>query len=593
MAGTVEIRGGEILIDGAGTQILSGAMHYFRIHPEYWRDRLVKLRRCGLNTVETYLAWNFHEPRRGEFDFSGWRDFTAFLKIAQEEKLHAIVRPGPYICSEWDLGGLPAWLLNEPGLRLRCSNRPYLEAVRSYMSRVLGLLKPLQHTEGGPVIAMQVENEYGSYGNDRAYMEFVRGCFDEAGITVPLFTSDGETPGGSGFEAGMLPGVLATANFRNHPAKRLPALEQLRPGEPKFVMELWDGGAHHWGKMYPRHEAEGVRRDVREILENGFHMNLYMFHGGSNFGFMNGGNIYDGRYLPMLSTYDVDAALSEEGDPAPKYFAIRDEIRKLRPELPAGEPAVLEKRAYGEIPLTSSALLLGSLPRLSRPVRSAAPEPMERFGQNYGYILYRTRSAQPGIFQLTLDGLKDRAVVMVNGAVAGVVYRNDPQPVCTVSVPEEGGTLDILVENMGRVNFGPDMELELKGVRGVRRGGQFLFGWEIFPLEFDRAPEPEWRDGVPEEGCGPLFLRGFLEISGDPCDTFLAVPRGTRGCVFVNGFNLGRYWEVGPQRTLYVPAPLLRTGRNEFIVFDLQGAAGLRLISQDRRDFGPAFTMQI
>ncbi len=589
MTNKVEIMGDKIRIAGKEKQILSGAMHYFRIHPDYWRDRLVKLRQCGLNTVETYVAWNLHEPREGEFDFTGGKDLTVFLKIAHEEGLLAIVRPGPYICSEWDLGGLPAWLLNKPGMRLRCFNQPYCDAAVRYMSHVLAILKPLQYSEGGPVIAMQIENEYGSYGNDRQYLNFLKKCFADAGITVPLFTSDGNSE--LHFDGGTLPGIFATANFRNKPAENLAFIDRYCPGTPKFVMELWNGGPHHWGKMFPYHDPEGVRQDVREVLANGFHLNLYMFHGGSNFGFMNGANLTE-EYKPMLSTYDTDAPLSEEGDPTPKYFAIQEEIRKYYPEAKFGKPAILEKRAYGDIELTQSASLLESLGELSSPIISATPETMETYGQSYGFILYRTRMENPGSYNITLDGMKDRAVVMMNRVTAGMIYRNDASQSCWVTVPEGGGTLDILVENMGRVNFGSEMEKELKGLRGVRCNFQYIFGWEIYPLELNNLTGLKWRDRTPAMDNIPVFHRGTLEVD-EPHDTFLAVPRGIKGNIFLNGFNLGRFWNIGPQYTLYAPAPLLKPGANEIIVLDLHGSPGSKVVSTEKRDFRPVFQMQL
>lgn len=587
MRNTIEIQGEQILANGKSVQILSGAMHYFRVHPDYWRDRVVKLKQCGLNTLETYLAWNFHEPREGRFDFSGAKDFARYIEIAQEEGLMVIVRPGPYICSEWDLGGLPAWLLAKPGLRLRCLNQPFLDAVDRYMERALALLKPLQFTAGGPVIAMQIENEYGSYGNDQAYLLHLKECFVKAGIDVPLFTSDGA--GAHYLAGGALPGVLATVNFRNHPERNLAALDKFRPGTPKFVMELWDGGAHHWGKMYPEHPAAGVREDVAEILDHKFHMNLYMFHGGTNFGFMNGANYFD-RYMPMLSTYDVDAPLSEEGDPTPKYHAIREEIQKRAPTTALAAPASLEKRAYGKIQLTESVTLADALPRLADPIQTAAPETMERYGQAYGFILYRTRLAEPGGQQLELEGLQDRAVIMFDNRVVHVAYRNDPSWNFAVSVPESGGTLDILVENMGRVNFGDKMERELKGVTGVRSSGQHLFGWEVYPLPLDNTDKLVFGPERPADV--PAFHRGTFLVD-KACDTFLKVPGGVKGVVFLNGVNLGRYWQIGPQKTLYVPAPLLRRGKNSVVVFELEGLGEFCVESVARRDFGPRALMQI
>jgi len=592
MTDSVEIGRREIRIDGEPVQILSGAMHYFRIHPACWRDRIVKLRQCGLNTLETYLAWNFHEPREGEFNFSGAADFVRYLEIAQEEGLMAILRPGPYICSEWDLGGLPAWLLAKPGMRLRCMNGPYLEAADRYLDAIMPALRRLQHTAGGPVIAVQLENEYGSYGDDRAYLRHLEKKYRDGGITVPLFTSDGADA--ALLRRGSLPGVFPTANFRNHPARQLNAVRELRDDAPLFAMELWCGGAHHWGRMYPEHAAEAVAEDVREVLENGYHMNLYMFHGGSNPGFMNGANFFQGEYFGMLSTYDVDAPLSEEGDPTPKYFAIQREIKRFHPGAKTGTPAVAPKRSYGEIALTEAVMLDDALAGLPAPFRGAMPETMEAFGQSYGFIHYRNRlEGAPGVRTLRLEGLRDRAVILADGRIAGIIHRNDRRPECSVAVPPGGLRLDILVENTGRINFGPEMERERKGITGVLEGGAFLMNWEIRPLPLADLSFLDFRPldaAVPPEA--PAFYRGGFAVD-EPCDTFLKVPDGSWGNLFLNGVNLGRFRREGPQRTLYVPAALLRRGRNEVVVFDVQGLGSPRVLSLDKRQFGPRALMQI
>ena len=593
MKRTVEMKNREIRVDGNPVQILSGAMHYFRIHPDYWRDRIVKLRQCGLNTLESYLAWNVHEPKEGKFDFSGGKDFRRYFEIAAAEGLMVIVRPGPYICSEWDLGGLPAWLLKKPGLRLRCMNKPYLDAVERYLDQIIPQLRRLQYTEGGPVIAIQLENEYGAYGNDHEYMRFLQKKYRDGGITVPLFTSD--PADNMMLRGGTLPDVPATVNFRNYPEKNLKALEEFHPDDPPVIMELWDGGAHHWGNLFPEHDAEAVRQDIREVLENRFHVNLYMFHGGSNPGFMNGANEWDGRYGAMLSTYDVDAPLSEEGDPTPKYFAIQEEIKRFHPEAKTGTPVVLPKRAYGEIQLDEIVTLDEALPALSTPIRISAPETMEHFGQSYGFILYRTRvDVAPGIYPLRLEQLRDRAVVLVDGRIAGVLDRNSSPCVCQVSVPPGGAQLDILVENMGRINYGSEMEYERKGITGA---GFFtylhLFGWEVWPLPLEDLSRLAFHAQSGELPPVPAFYRGRFTVEGDPCDTFLAVPGGGRGCLLLNGVNLGRYAQIGPQRTLYVPAPLLRSGENEIILFESQGLSEAVVRSQAKRNFGPRMKMPL
>jgi len=592
MTDSVEIGNRQIRINGEPVRILSGAMHYFRIHPDYWRDRIVKLRQCGLNTLETYFAWNLHEPREGEFNFSGGADFSHYLEIAQEEGLHVIVRPGPYICSEWDLGGLPAWLLAKPGLRLRCSNPPYLEAVDRYLDAIMPALRRLQHTAGGPIIAIQLENEYGCHGSDSAYLRHLQEKYLEGGITVPLFTSDAADA--TILRRGSLPGVFPTANFRNHPTQQLKTVRELWDDVPLFVMELWCGGPHHWGRLYPEHATEAVAEDVREVLENGHHMNLYMFHGGSNPGFMNGANLAQDEYIGMLSTYDVDAPLSEEGDPTPKYFAIQREIKRFFPDSKTGTPVVLPKRSYGKIDLTEVVTLDDALSCLPAPFRRAMPETMEEFGQSYGFIHYRSRlDGVPGLRTVRLEGLRDRAILMADGRMVAIIHRNDRLTECRISVPPEGVRLDILVENTGRINFGPEMERERKGITGVLENNVLQMDWEIRPLPLDDLSFLRFRPldpaVLPE---GPAFYRGSFEVD-EPCDTFLKVPDGSWGNLFLNGVNLGRFRRQGPQRTLYVPAPLLRRGRNEVVVFDVESIGSPVVLSLDRRQFGPRALMQI
>ena len=589
--GTVKIENGKILIDGKEELIRSGAMHYFRIHPDYWRDRIVKLRNCGLNTLETYLAWNVHEAVEGQFQFDGWADFPRFIRIAAEEGLKVIVRPGPYICSEWDLGGLPAWLLDKPGIRLRCSNAPFLEAAGRYLNEVLKLLRPLQFTEGGPVIMMQIENEYGGYGSDRAYLCRLKEMFEKAGITVPLFTSDGSWP--ICLEMGTLPDVMATVNNRNHPVAMVKTLLEWRPGAVPFITELWNGGALHWEKPRPIHAVEDVRADIREALENRIHFNLYMFHGGTNFGFMNGANLLDGTgvYSPMLTSYEVDAPLSEAGDPTPKYFAIRDEIRRHFPELKLEEPVILPKKAYGRIELSRMITLGEALPCIARAHREPYPQTMEHYKQNVGYILYRFRVNFPGRHPVVLKELRDRAVILVDGKFIDTVYRNDRSFSRDVVIPPGGATLDILVENVGRLNGGSEMNHERKGLGAVLLYSAVeLSDCEVFSLPMDNLENLSW--GEVDPACNiPAFYRGEFEIPDEPCDTFLRVPAGIRGFAVLNGFNLGRYWQVGPQRTLYVPAPLLRRGRNEVILFEQHGLTRPEVEFTDVPDLGPGRQM--
>lgn len=566
----LQMVGDRLHMDGQPFRLISGAVHYFRIVPEYWRDRLLKLKACGCNTVETYVAWNVHEPREGEFTFEGIADLPAFIRLAGELGLYVIVRPSPYICAEWEFGGLPAWLLSVPGLRLRCYNEPFLEKVDRYYDVLLPLLVPLQSTRGGPLIAMQIENEYGSYGNDQAYGVHLKESFLRRGVDVLLFTSDG--PEDHMLQGGLLPNVWATVNFGSRPAEAFAKLQQYRPGDPLMCMEFWNGWFDHWGEKHHTREAADAAQALDEMLQQGASVNFYMFHGGTNFGFMSGANCHE-RYEPTVTSYDYDAAVSESGEVTEKFYAFRKVLEKHMDLAPLTLPDPIPKRNYGKVAMTERAPLFLQLDNLASAAAGVYPVPMEELGQNYGFILYRTRVSGPrGTVALTLQEVRDRATVYLNGEYQGVIERWEPESKLELTIPEGGAELSILVENMGRVNYGPHMH-DHKGItHGVRLGYQFLYHWQMYPLPLERVDGIRF-SAVAEGGKKdePVFFRGILDIQEQPMDTFLDLKGWKKGVAFINGFNLGRYWEVGPQRTLYIPAPLLRTGENELILFELHG----------------------
>jgi beta-galactosidase len=575
------IRDSQFLLDGEPFRILAGAMHYFRIPPAYWQDRLLKLRAMGLNTVETYVAWNLHEPEPGAFRFDAGLDLVRYLRCAAELGLHAIIRPGPYICSEWDLGGLPAWLLRDPAMRLRCSHPAYIEVVDRFLDALLPRLAPLQVTHTGPILAMQVENEYGSFGNDQAYLRHLVEAMRARGVDVLLFTSDG--PRDQTLRSGTLPGILKTVNFASGVEAALNKLREHQPDGPLMVTEFWDGWFDHWGEEHHIRAPVDTAAALDEILNAGASVSLYMLHGGTNFGFMNGANSDGGSYQPTITSYDYDAPLSEAGDPTPKYWALRDLIGRYEPlpEIALAAPAL--KMALGPVDLSESVALFDALDDLSSPIRLAAPQPMEMLGQGFGFTLYRTKV--PGLARpsLTIRGLHDRAQVFLDRQSVGVLERATPDASLLLSIPQGGATLDILVENMGRVNFGPDL-LDRKGItEGVLLGQQYLFGWTHFPLPLDDLSR--LRFGPSSTAGWPAFYRGRFSVT-DPEDTFLALPGWTKGVCWVNGYNLGRYWHTGPQRTLYVPAPLLMEGQNELIVLELHGTERRTVEFRDRPDLG-------
>lgn len=564
--GKLTIKGDKFYMDGEPFTILSGAIHYYRVVPEYWEDRLLKLKACGFNTVETYVAWNMHESKPGKFCFEGICDIVRFIETAQRVGLYVIVRPGPYICTEWEFGGLPAWLLKDPGMRIRCGYKPYIEAVDRFFDALLPRLVPYLSTNGGPIIAMQVENEYGSFGNDLEYLEYLKKGMEDRGIDVLLFTSDGPTD--VMLQGGTLPGVLKTVNFGSRPKEAFSKLEEYQPGGPKVCMEYWNGWFDHWGDEHIIRDGDDVAQVLDEMLSMGAGVNFYMFHGGTNFGFMNGANHGNG-YEPTVTSYDYDAPLSECGDPTPKYYAVREVIKKHF-GLPDMEiPPSLPKKAYGKVELTQSISLFDCLDVVGVRHKSPVPLTMEELDQNYGFILYRTDITGPrGESPIVLQEVRDRALIFKDGEYLGTVYRNDTEHKVTMDIPKEGATLDVLVENMGRINYGPEMP-DRKGItKGIRFDYQYLYNWDIYTIELDNIDDIDFKQGIEEEG--PAFYSGVFEVD-EPADTFLSLPGWTKGVCFINGFNLGRYWEIGPTKTLYVPAPILRRGENKIVIFELHG----------------------
>ena len=581
----IEIRKKEFLVDGKPTCFRSGSMHYFRIHPDLWMDRLVKLKQCGLNTVETYLPWNLHEETEGNFCFSGGLDVERYVGMAASLGLMVILRPGPYICSEWDFGGLPAWLLNKPGLRIRCSNREYLDAVDRYFSVLLPRLRRLQWTEGGPVVLMQIENEYGSVGNDTRYLRHLYDLFRDSGITIPLFISDWGSA--TVMDSGSIPETLLTVNCPSHPGPFLDEMQKLRPETPEFVMELWSGVSHRWNAPYLRHGTQDVVQDVEEMLQRGNSFNFYMFHGGTSFGFLNGALRMGDRFEPYLNSYDTDALLDEAGNPTPKYFAVQKLIRRYCPDAETGTPAPSALRKFPSVEFTGSAELFDQLSALSEPIESVTPEPMERCGQNFGFILYRSSvSFREKSAPLSLRNLADEAWVYVDGKRYGsmVCNRND-------SVPVPPGRLDILVENQGRVNMAMgENDRWNKGLDGVLIQSRRLYSWEMYPLALKDLSRLRFGPYNPSP-AGPCFHRAEFVI-GEVADTFIRIPCGTHGQLFLNGVNLGRYRVEGPQFALYAPAPLLKKGKNELIVFEVEGLRENRIEFLDHPDHAP-FTEMI
>ncbi len=568
-------------LDGKEWKLVSGAMHYFRIVPEYWEDRLQKLREMGCNCVETYIAWNLHEKEEGKFTCSGGLDFSRYLKQAQEAGLYAIVRPGPYICSECDMGGLPWWLLRYEEIELRTYNAIFLEKTENYLRKVCEILRPHLITNGGNVVLLQIENEFGSYGDDKNYLRALVRCYEKNGMDVPYITSDGDNA--AMLARGTVPGIYAAANYRWDSVAAMRVLKKFQPDKPGAVMELWNGSAIHCGKKLVKRDLKEVEYSVKSALENTALMNLYMFHGGTNFGFFNGSLYYDGRFTVQATSYDVQAPLNEYGGKTEKYYAEQKILcAYLGKEIvnETEEPVLAD---YGEATLRGVCALeeVFSPP----PLYSEELLSMEECGQGYGYIEYKTRftSGAMGVM-IGYPEIRDLAQVYIDGRYCTTVRRGEAvRGDFAVGAGEH--ELCFFVENMGRIHYGPHLK-DRKGLLGravlfdkETQKHQTLKNWSVrcYPFATVSGPEATLLRGAPEENKPYLYV---YEIDLNPSgDTYLETKGFYRGVAFVNGFPLGRHMAEGPQKSLYVPQPVLRKGKNEILIFEMKsGAAGRRAI---------------
>jgi len=572
------MQNGKFILDGKPFQIISGEMHYPRIPRAYWKSRFRFAKAMGLNTVSTYVFWNIHEPRPGIYDFSGNNDLGEFIREAQEEGLYVILRPGPYVCAEWEFGGFPAWLLKDHSLILRSRDSKFLGYAATWIKRLGGELRDLQVGNGGPVLLVQVENEYGSFGDDHNYMETIRAMFVDAGFTKSqLFTVD--TP--EHIPAGSLADLPVGINFggaAGQAEKSFAILKKIRPKGPFFNSEFWDGWFDHWGGKHGATNLAKESANLDWILRLGYSVNLYMFHGGTSFGWMNGANLAStnsGRFEPDVSSYDYGAPLDESGRPTTKYFTFRNLIAGATRTTPPAVPAVAEARKLPELKLGEAVSLWNVLPA---PVHSMEVLSMEDIDQAYGYILYRKQLAGPAEGNLVLDELHDYAQLYVDGKLVGKLDRRLSQTSLRLDVPPGGERMDILVENTGRLNFGLPLRGERKGITNrITFAGQPLLGWDIYHLP---PPEPSKLPFANTPCEGACFYRATVRVDS-PADTFLDTRAFAKGMVWLNGLPLGRFWSIGPQRTLYVPGPWLHTGENEIVVLDLDGQPGRVLLGLD------------
>ncbi len=575
------IKDGQFIHNGKPTRIISGEMHYLRIPHQYWKHRLQMLKAMGANTVATYVFWNAHEAEPGKWDFSGDKNLAEFIRIAGEEGLHVILRPGPYACAEWEFGGYPWWLQNVDGLELRRDNPPFLKYTQLYINRLFQEVSHLQVTEGGPVIMVQVENEFGSYVSQRKdisledhrrYNAKIKDQLLAAGFDVPLFTSDGTWL----FEGGSLEGVLPTANGEGNIENLKKTVNRYHDGKgPYMVAEFYSGWLAHWNEPHPEVDASDVARKTEEYLQNDVSFNYYMVHGGTNFGFTSGANYDKERDIqPDLTSYDYDAPISEAGWRTPKFDSIRNVIEKYvsytLPDIPDALPII----EIPEIQLTRVADVLSWAEKMT-PVKNERPLTFEELNQGYGYVLYTRHFNQPIGGQLEILGLRDYAVVYVDGEKVGELNRNTKQYALPVDIPFNA-TLQILVENMGRINYGAEIVHNKKGIISpVKINDIEITGdWKMYSLPMQECPKLTSSENLPnhpdinsELAGKPLLYEGAFLLN-EVGDTFIDMQNWGKGIVFVNGRNIGRYWKVGPQQTLFIPGVWLKKGENQLLIFE-------------------------
>lgn len=580
----------EFLLDGKPVKLLSGAIHYFRIMPEYWENCFYNLKTMGFNTVETYIPWNIHEPEEGVFDFSGNKDVVRFVRLAQSMGLMVILRPTPFICAEWEFGGLPSWLLRYPDMKVRTNTPLFLSKVDAYYKELFSRIAPLQITQGGLVIMMQVENEYGSFGNDKNYLRAIKGIMEKYGVRVPLFTSDGAWP--AALEAGNLveDGVLATGNFGSRSDENLDAMEAFFREKgvkmPLMCMEFWDGWFNRWKEPVITRDAEDLAMEVKQLLKRAS-INLYMFQGGTNFGFYNGCSARGNNDLPQITSYNYDAVMTEWGQPSDKFYKLRQVIRELYPQIPTMEPRDNERFAYPQAKLTGKVSLFSCIDQLAGCRKSDVPLTMEEAGPGLGYMLYRTHVKGFGErMKVKAIQTSDRAHFYLNGTLEGVQYQHEIGTEIEMYFEKGDNTLELLVENMGRVNYGYKLQAptQKKGIRtGVMTDIHFESGWEQYALPLDNVGKIDFSGGWKQDD--PAFYRYEFEAE-EPRDTFLDCRGLGKGAAFINGFNLGRYWYEGPVLYLYIPAPLIKRGKNEIIIFETEGNVNETLAFSDRPVYG-------
>lgn len=554
----------DFLLDGSPFQIISGEMHPARIPVQYWRHRIQMAKAMGCNTIAAYIFWNYHETAPGVFDFStDNHDLVQFIHIAQQEGLWVLFRPGPYVCAEWDFGGLPPYLLRIPDIKVRCMDPRYTAAVERYIDKLAQLIKPLLITNGGPILMVQIENEYGSYGNDKTYLEWLRKLWQDRNIDVPFYTADGATP--YMLEAGHVDGAAIGLD---------PGADQMcfdeaakhNPKVPAFSSETYPGWLTHWGESWARPDTADLFKEVRFLLQSKRSVNFYVIHGGTNFSWYAGANSGGQGYEPDITSYDYDAPINERGEATAKYHALRNLIGRHVGSL-ATIPDPTPVMEIAPIAMQAFSSLWSNLPQ---PLASVQPKPFEAYDQDYGFILYKTRLIGHKSGKLTITDLHDYATVFLNGCYVGKLDRRLGEK--SIDLPKSGvaePVLEILVEGMGRINYG-QLLIDRKGITDrVTLNNMTLMNWQVYLLPMSANDITGLKQADMDTSRRGVFFKGSFQLE-EPADTYFDMSGYQKGLVWVNGHLLGRYWSIGPQQRLYCPAPWLQRGNNEMVIFDLQ-----------------------
>lgn len=566
------ISNGEFIQNGVPVKIHSGEIHYSRVPKDYWRHRFRMMRALGLNAVTTYVFWNYHETAPGVWDFeTGNKDLAQYIRTASEEGLYVILRPGPYVCAEWEFGGYPWWLQNNPDLAVRTNNKPFLDSCRTYLEHLYTEVDGLFANQGGPIIMIQAENEFGSYVAQQkdipeeehmAYKMAVYKLLKEVGFPEPFFTSDGSWL----FNEGSIPGALPTANGEDNIETLKSVVNRYNGNKgPYMVAEFYPGWLDHWGEPFIRVNGGDIAKQTESFLKAGVNFNFYMVHGGTNFGFTSGANYTKEIDLqPDITSYDYDAPITEAGWTTPKFDTIRKVMQKYSQQSLPAIPERIPVIKYNDLPINSGMDALNWIKK-RKPIFNVQPMTFEQLEQGHGYVLYRKSFKKNVSGTLKVKGLRDYAVVYINGIKVGVLNRCLNKYEIDVAIPENG-ILELLVENMGRINYGADIVQNTKGIISpVMLNDLELSGnWEMYKMPLDEVPVVK--------GCKVTIGRPILYESifnlDHVADTFLDMSGWGKGIVFINGHNLGRYWSIGPQQTLYVPGCWLNKGKNRIVIFE-------------------------